>query len=85
MPSSVDGEDAVEFFRCYFGDVPECLDAGIGDHDVDVLEVCVGFFEEGHDVRGLRDVGCDCDGGAAEGFDFFDDLLRACQYCLQER
>lgn len=50
------------------------FDTGVGDHDVDVLEVRVGGVEELHDVGGFGYVGCDCDGFAAEGFDFFDYL-----------
>jgi hypothetical protein len=75
LASGIDGEDAVECFGGDFGDVPECLDAGVGDYDVDVLEVGVGFIEELHDVGRFGDVGCYYDGFSAQAFDFFDNLF----------
>jgi hypothetical protein len=85
LASSVDGENAVEFFGSDLGDVPKCFDAGVGDYDVDVLEVCVGGVEKLHDVGGLGDVCCDCDGFVAEGFDGFDDLWEIRQRCFLKK
>ena len=74
LAACIDGEDAIKFFGGDFGNVAEGFDAGVGDYDVDVLEVRVGGVEELDDVGGLGNICWGCDGFAADSFDGFDDL-----------
>lgn len=47
----------------------EALDARVGDYDVTLLEVVVGFRDEFFDRGRFRDVGLDSDCVAAHGLD----------------
>lgn len=78
LASRVDVEDAVEFFRSHFFQVPKRHDAGVGADDVECAEMRDGFGEETHRFVDVADVGADGDGVGPERFDLLYDLVGRC-------
>ena len=76
LAASVDGEDPVELLRRDLADVAESLQAGVGDHDVQLAKMGNGLFEQHADFFGLGHVGLDGNCVLPVGLlDLLDDLF----------
>lgn len=78
LSSSVDVENAIEFFRSDFFQVAEGNYSCVGADNVEFSEVGDCFFEETHGFVNVADVGFDGDGVGAEGFDLLHDFVGWC-------